>query len=211
MWIGQCRPLSISDSVLSTTQAGRPVNQRASCAEQPSPPSDFQPAADLVGDMVGLSVFRSSLASRLLRICLYLSVEQTGDSNFGRCRTPPPPPGCWFQPRPRPMSSTQAFAFIWRRFLPLMDFNGVWCRKYSTRLQPARLGLRRGLRFLRYLLGGCRCGGSVGRRLDGRWMTAGRSRKEIPRVWTVRNPAAFHPPRPPGPRQGIHRAGRNEV
>lgn len=65
MRIGQCRPLSISDSVPSTTQAG----------QSESEPSTCQPAADLVGDMVGLSVFRSSLASRLLRICVCQSNE----------------------------------------------------------------------------------------------------------------------------------------
>jgi hypothetical protein len=110
------------------------------------------------------------------------------------------------------MSSTQAF--IWRRFLvndgpaPVADFNGVWCRKYSSRLQPARLGLRR---FLRYLLLGVQVRWEGG--LDGRWMTE-RSRKKIAQCkgsWDGAKSGSVPSPQASRAPQGIHPAGRSEV
>lgn len=74
MWIGQCRPLSISDSVPSTTQAG----------QSESEPSTCQPAADLVGDMVGLSV-----SVPLSQADCFVSASVSRTKTFGRCRTPP--------------------------------------------------------------------------------------------------------------------------
>lgn len=173
----------------------RPVNQRANL-----PPASPQ--------QIWLGIWWVSPSSvPLSQADCFVSASVSRTKTFGRCRTPPrllvPTPTLTDELDPG--LSLPLFGAV----SCLMDFDGVWCRKYSTRLQPARLGLRRGLRFLRYLLGDA---GEVGRRLDGRWMTDRRSRKEIGRPntrgWTVRNPAAFHPPRPPGtPRGSIRLEG----
>lgn len=84
VWIGQCRPLSISDSVPSTTQAGQSESELCRGTVTTFPPSS--PQQIWLAIWWVSSVSRSSLTSRLLRICCVCQSDE--DSNFGRCRTP---------------------------------------------------------------------------------------------------------------------------
>lgn len=74
MWIGQCRPLSISDSVPSTTQAGQ--------SESEPPPASPQ--------QIWLGIWWVSPSSvPLSQADCFVSASVSRTKTFGRCRTPP--------------------------------------------------------------------------------------------------------------------------
>jgi len=78
-WIGQCRPLSISDSVLSTTQAGQSETGAAQSNRHHLPASPQQ--VWLAMWWVGLRL--PYLASRLPRFCLMLVPTPTDELDPG--------------------------------------------------------------------------------------------------------------------------------